>query len=243
MLIKLTLEYDGTNFCGWQLQPNGLTVQGTLEQALATVLRAPVRVTAAGRTDAGVHARGQVAVFRAPAPLDLEPLCRSINALAGPDISAVTAEVVADDFDPRRSARSRLYAYYLLNRPAPSPLWRNRAWHVPYPLDVGAMGEAATLLGGDLDFSSFRDAGCDAKTPVRRAIRSEVTRDGDIIVYNIEATAFLRHMVRIIVGTLVAVGSGAISAGQFREILLARDRTKAGVTAPPHGLYLMEVRY
>ena len=243
MLVKLTLEYDGTNFCGWQLQPNEPTIQGTLERALTTVLREPVRLRAAGRTDAGVHARGQVVVFNATRTPELGALSRSVNALAGPDISVVGAELVPEGFDPRRSARSRLYAYYLLNRRAPSPLWQNRAWHVSYPLDVGAMGEAAALLIGEQDFSSFRDANCDATNPVRRGIRSDVSRDGDVIVYNIETNAFLRHMVRTIVGTLVAVGSGALSVERFHEILLTRDRTQAGVTAPAHGLYLMEVRY
>jgi len=243
MLVKLTLEYDGTNFCGWQLQPSEPTIQGTLERALTTVLRETVRLRAAGRTDAGVHARGQVAVFRATRTPELGSLSRSVNALAGPDISVVGAELVPEGFDPRRSARSRLYAYYMLNRRAPSPLWRKRAWHVSYPLDVGAMGEAAALLIGEHDFSSFRDANCDATNPVRRGIRSDVSRDGDVIVYNIETTAFLRHMVRTIVGTLVAVGSGSLSVERFHEILLARDRTRAGVTAPAHGLYLMAVRY
>jgi tRNA pseudouridine38-40 synthase len=243
MLVKLTVEYDGTNFCGWQLQPNEPTIQGTLERALTTVLREPVRLRAAGRTDAGVHARGQVVVFHAARMPELGSLSKSVNALAGPDISVVGAELVPESFDPRRSARSRLYAYYLLNRRAPSPLWQNRAWHVCYPLDAGAMGEAAALLIGEHDFSSFRDAHCDATNPVRRGIRSDVRSDGDVIVYNIETSAFLRHMVRTIVGTLVAVGSGALSVERFHEILLARDRTQAGVTAPAHGLYLMAVRY
>ena len=243
MLVKLIIEYDGTKFCGWQIQPNGPTIQGTLERALATVLGERVRLLAAGRTDAGVHARGQVAVFRTTTAPDLGRVSRSINALAGPNIAVLAAEVVPDGFDPRRAARSRLYAYYLLNRRAPSPLWDHRAWHVPYPLDMRAMSEAAALLVGEHDFSSFRDAGCDAEHPVRRVLRSDFTWAGDVIVYHIEATAFLRRMVRTIVGTLVAVGIGALSVEHFQDILLARDRTKAGVTAPAHGLYLMAVCY
>jgi tRNA pseudouridine38-40 synthase len=243
MLIRLTLEYDGTNFCGWQVQPQESTVQGCVEHALATVLRQPIRLAAAGRTDAGVHALGQVAVFQTKATPDLGSLCRGLNALAGPDVAVVAADVVPDGFDPRRDARSRLYAYHVLNRSAPSPLWRRRAWHVPYPLDAGAMQAAAALLVGEHDFSSFRDADCDAEHPVRRVLRSEVAREGDFIVYRIEATAFLRHMVRTLVGTLVAVGAGDVTVDAFRETLAGRDRTRAGVTAPAHGLCLVAVRY
>lgn len=243
MLIKLILEYDGTNFCGWQIQPNGPTIQEALERALATVLREPVRVMAAGRTDAGVHARGQVATFRTSHTVDLSSLCRSINALAGPDIAAIAAEEAPDGFDPRRDARARAYAYYLLNRSAPSPFWRQRAWHTGHPLEVSAMDAAAAILVGEHDFSSFRGPDCDAPHAVRRAFRSAVKNRGDLVVYDIEATGFVRHMVRNIVGTLVQVGQGALSVDGFREVLRVRDRTRAGVTAPAHGLYLMTVRY
>jgi tRNA pseudouridine38-40 synthase len=243
MLIKLTLEYDGTNFCGWQVQPEERTVQGCVEDALATVLRQPVRLVAAGRTDAGVHAVGQVAVFQTKAAPDLGSLCRSVNALAGPEVAVVAADVVPDGFDPRRDARSRLYAYSVLNRSAPSPLWGRRVWHIPYALDSGAMQAAAGLLVGEHDFSSFRDADCDAEHPIRRVFRSDVAREGDFIVYRIEATAFLRHMVRAIVGTLAAVGAGELTVDAFREILAGRDRTRAGVTAPARGLCLVAVRY
>jgi tRNA pseudouridine38-40 synthase len=243
MHIKLIIEYDGTNFHGWQLQPDEPTIQGALEQALATILREPVRLRAAGRTDAGVHARGQVVAFRTAHAPELHLLCRSINALAGPDIAVLSAEAVPDDFDPRRDARARRYGYYIVNRPAPSPLWRYRAWHITFPLDVAAMDEAAQILVGEHDFSSFQDSDCDAKSPIRRMLESRVRQDGDLVVYGVETTAFLRHMVRAIVGTLAAVGRGELSVAAFREIFAARDRRRAGKTAPAHGLYLEAVRY
>jgi len=241
--VKLTLEYDGTSFNGWQFQPDRPTIQGTVEGALATVLREEVRLHAAGRTDAGVHARGQVAAFDAHELPPLHALCPGINALAGPDIAAIDAEIVPGDFCPRRSARSRCYAYRIMNRRAASPLWKRQAWHIVQALDVDAMNAAAALLVGEHDFSSFRDAACDAKHPVRRVLRSEIVRDGDLLVYSVEATAFLRHMVRTIVGTLVIVGSRRLSVEGFRDLLLAHDRTRAGRTAPARGLCLEAVRY
>jgi tRNA pseudouridine38-40 synthase len=241
--VKLTLEYDGTPFRGWQVQADGPTVQGVLEQALRIVLREPARIVAAGRTDAGVHARGQVVAFDTTRAVDLEALRRGLTALAGPHIAVLAAEEVRGDFDPRRDARARLYAYHILNRAVPSPLWRHRAWHVRRPLDVRSMETAATLLLGEHDFSAFRDAHCDAAHPVRRVLRSVVHRDGDMVVYEIEATAFLRHMVRAIVGTLVSVGVGDLDVEGFRTVLEARDRTRAGLAAPAHGLCLVAVRY
>jgi tRNA pseudouridine38-40 synthase len=243
MVVKLTLEYDGTRFCGWQLQPNAPSVQGALERAVATVLREPVRITAAGRTDAGVHARGQVAAFRTSRTPDLAALRRSLNSLAGPDIAVVAADAVGDGFDPRRDARSRAYAYYILNRSAPSPFWRQRAWHVPHRLDLEAMRAAAALLCGEHDFSSFCGPDCAARHAVRRTLTSRLEREADVLRYEIEASGFVRHMVRNIVGTLVEVGRGALDLPGFRAIIAARDRRRAGPTAPAWGLYLLRVSY
>jgi len=243
MVVKLTLEYDGTSFCGWQLQPDAPSVQGTLERAVAIVLREPVRIMAAGRTDAGVHARGQVAVFRTSQTPDLAALRRSLNALAGPDIAVVAADAVSDAFDPQRDARSRVYAYYILNRSAASPFWRHRAWHIPYHLDLETMRASAELLHGEHDFSSFRGPDCDARHAIRRTLVSSLVRDGDLVRYEIEASGFVRHMVRNIVGTLVEVGRGALDVARFRELLAARDRRRAGPTAPACGLYLVRVCY
>lgn len=243
MHLKLTVEYEGTRYCGWQVQPNGPTVQAALEAAAARMFGAPVRMAAAGRTDAGVHAVGQVVCFRAARDVeDLEALRRGLDALTPDDIVVRRAERVADDFDPRRSARRRTYIYRIRNRPAPSVLWRNFAWHVARPLDVGAMAAAAAQLVGEHDFTSFRAAGCDAEHPVRRVYASAVEEGEELLTYTITATAFLRHQVRNIVGTLAEVGLGERSS-DFAKLLAARDRTLAGPTAPAKGLCLLSVEY
>ena len=245
MQLRLTVEYEGTAYQGWQVQPGGATVQEVLERALATALREPVRVRGAGRTDAGVHACGQVAAVRVRhVPPDLERLRRSLNALTPDDVAVRDIAVVDDAFDPRRHARSRVYEYRIWNAPAPSPFWRRHAWHVPLPLDVAAMEEAVAALAGEHDFAAFRgaDAGPQRST-VRRVLETAVRADGPLLVYRIEATGFLKHMVRNIVGTMVEVGRGERSPSSMRDILESRDRTRAGPTAPPHGLLLVAVRY
>jgi tRNA pseudouridine38-40 synthase len=244
--LRLTVEYEGTRYCGWQLQPGGPTVQGELERALAIVLREPVRVRGAGRTDAGVHATGQVASASLSRPAgDLGRLERSLNALLPDDVAVRDLELADDAFDPRRHARSRVYVYRILNTPAPSPFWRRVAWHVMLPLDAAAMDTAARVLAGAHDFAAFR--GADAReTPrstVRVVLESRVERDGPLLVYRVEATAFLKHMVRNIVGTLVEIGRGERSGDEMAAVLAGRDRTRAGATAPPHGLTLVAVRY
>ena len=245
MQLRLTIEYEGEAYQGWQIQPGGPTVQEVLERALATVLREPVRVRGAGRTDAGVHACGQVAAVRVTrVPPDLLRLQKSLNALTPDDIAIREIDVVGDDFDPRRDARSRLYEYRILNARAPSPFWRRHAWHVTPPLDLAAMDAAAAALVGEHDFAAF--CGADAepvRTTVRRVIESRLLSTQAVLVYRVEATAFLKHMVRNIVGTLVEVGLGQRPPSAIAEILDGRDRTRAGATAPPHGLTLVAVRY
>ena len=245
MQLRLTVEYDGEAYQGWQLQPGGPTIQSVLEQALRTALREAVRVRGAGRTDAGVHARGQVAAVRVTqVPADLGKLQKSLNALTPDDVAVRTIEVVGDDFDPRRHARSRAYEYRILNAPAPSPFWRRHAWHLPRGLDVDAMAAAAALLVGEHDFAAFRAADAEVvRSTVRRAFVSRIDREDELLVYRIEATAFLKHMVRNIVGTLVEVGSGARPANDLAAVISSRDRGRAGPTAPPHGLCLVAVRY
>lgn len=243
MQYRLLLEYDGTDYCGWQIQPDQRTVQATLEEALARLLGHPARAFAAGRTDAGVHAAGQVACFRTARVFDPGMVLRALNALTPRDLAVRSVDMVADEFDPRRSACRREYAYRIWNRRVPSPFWRRYAWHIARPLSVEKMNEAAACLEGEHDFTSFRAAGCDAATPVRRVIRSAVVRRDDMIVYAIEGTAFLRHMVRNIIGTLVEVGWGAREVGEVGELLQLRDRARAAATAPPHGLCLMRVDY
>ena len=245
MQLRLTVEYDGEAYRGWQLQPGGATIQAVLEQALATALRERVRVRGAGRTDAGVHARGQVAAVRLrDVPADLAKLQKSLNALTPDDVAVRAIEVVGDEFDPRRHARSRAYEYRILNAAAPSPFWRRHAWHVPRPLDDEAMRTAAGVLEGEHDFAAFRAADAEAvRSTVRRAFASRIDRDGELLLYRIEATAFLKHMVRNIVGTLVEIGSGVRPPADMGRVLESRDRTLAGPTAPPHGLCLVAVRY
>jgi len=245
MQLRLTIEYDGTAYQGWQVQPNAPTIQETLERALATALREPVRVRGAGRTDAGVHACGQVAAARVTrAPSDLPRLQKSLNALTPDDIAIREVALVDDAFDPRRDARSRVYEYRILNAPAPSPFWWRYAWHVPDPLDAPAMHEAATRLEGEHDFEAFRGADpVPVRSTVRRVLESAVHVDASFVVFRIEATAFLKHMVRNVVGTLVEVGRGARPVDALAALLAARDRTRAGATAPAHGLVLVRVRY
>ena len=245
MQLRLTVEYEGTAYRGWQLQRDGPTVQAVLEQALSTALRERVRVRGAGRTDAGVHARGQIAAVRVrEVPADLERLQKSLNALTPDDVAVRDITVVDDAFDPRRHARSRVYEYRIWNVAAPSPFWRRHAWHVPSQLDVAAMDEAARVLEGEHDFASFRAADAEpVRSTVRRVLESSLRVDGRLLVYRVEATAFLKHMVRNVVGTLVEVGRAERVAGTFRELLAVRDRTRAGATAPAHGLVLVNVRY
>ena len=243
MNIKLTIEYDGTNYHGWQIQAKGETIQSILERALSTFCNAPIRITGSGRTDAGVHALGQVANFHADIQFDRHRLLRGLNALTPPDITIKDAEAVADSFDARRAGRARVYEYRILVRPTPSPFYLNRAWHLHEPIEIAAMRAAIPCLLGEHDFSSFRAAGCDAAQPVRKVYHVALEERGEILVLAIEATAFLRHMVRNLVGTLVEVGRGDRSPIQFAELLEARDRTKAGPTAPAHCLYLVEVKY
>ncbi|MEB2285167.1 MAG: tRNA pseudouridine(38-40) synthase TruA [Polyangiaceae bacterium UTPRO1] len=240
---RMLLEYDGTEYHGWQLQPDTRTLQGVLETALATVLRHPVRVAASGRTDAGVHALGQVATFRTDRPVDPRDLRRSVNALTPPDLAVKEIAPAAESFDVRRHATARVYEYRIWTEPWRSAFWHRFTWHVPRPLDVAAMRFAAAALVGEHDFSAFRAADCEADRPVRRVVSSGFTAAEGLCVYRVEANAFLKHMVRAIVGTMVEVGTGRRPAEDVARVLASRSRMRAGRTAPPHGLVLMSVRY
>ena len=252
--IRLVVEYDGTGLCGWQRQANGPTVQGHLEAALGKLLAHEVTVVGASRTDAGVHARGQVASFRTERAIPLHGIRRGLNALLPETIAIVDAIEAAEDFHPRFSATGKHYRYLLYTRADRSPRWRDRAWHHAAPLDLAAMRQAAAALIGEHDFAAFRAAGCTAKRTVRRIDQIEITelpgdlpddRPGEppIVAIDVRGNAFLRNMVRIVVGTLVEVGRGRRPIGQVAEILASKDRTKAGITAPAHGLELVSVRY
>ena len=241
---KLTLEYDGAPFVGWQRQDNGLSVQEALEGALFAMTGERSTAHGAGRTDAGVHALGQVA--HVDLARDWEPfrLGEGLNALIQPHLVAVLgAERVRADFDARRSATARHYLYRIVNRRAPLTLERGRAWRVKPRLDAEAMHAAARPLIGRHDFSTFRDSQCQAKSPIRTLDRLDVSRDGDEIRFEASARSFLHRQVRSMVGSLVEVGSGRWSADAFRYAFEAADRSRCGQVAPAHGLYLVRVDY
>ena len=248
--VKLVVAYDGTGFHGFAENAGVVTVGGTLRAALEKVLRHPVELTAAGRTDTGVHARGQVVSFDAPADgLDLVRLVRSVNGLCGPVIAVQTAEVVAPDFSARFSARWRHYRYSVLNREAPDPFLAATSWHVTAPMALHRLELACDPLIGEHDFSSFcrrprLDVGQPEPPMERRVLEAAWTDAGDgLLRFDIKANAFCHQMVRSIVGLLVDVGVGRRHAGDVLAILRARDRSLVGQLAPPHGLCLWEVGY
>jgi len=243
-VVKLTLEYDGARYVGWQVQLNGPSIQAEVERALAGLHGEPFRVIAAGRTDAGVHARGQVASFHVAAPLPLRAYVQGMNAVLPADIAVRAASLEAEDFDARRSALGKRYRYRIVNTHTRAPLARLQAWQIFHPLDVGAMRAAASPLVGRHDFAAFQAAHCDARHAVREVRCLEIVSgaEGEIALV-IEATAFVRHMVRNIAGTLVEVGMGRRTAASISAVLASRDRTRAGRTAPPQGLVLEEVFY
>ncbi len=241
---KLTIEYDGADYAGWQRQANGASVQQGLEEALLALTGETPVVHGAGRTDAGVHAMGQVA------HVDLERdwsgwrLREAINAHLTPQpIAVLKAEPAADHFDARRSAAMRHYLYRIVNRRAPLTFERGRAWHVKRELDAAAMHEAARVLIGRHDFSTFRDSQCQAKSPVRTLTRLDVTREGDRVEFAVAALSFLHRQVRSMVGSLVEVGLGKWRAADLSAALEAADRSRCGQVAPACGLYLARVDY
>jgi tRNA pseudouridine38-40 synthase len=240
---KLVLEYDGFGYCGWQIQPGAPTIQGVLEEALARLLGERIRVHGAGRTDAKVHALGQVASFRCAASLSPQALQRGLNSLLPRDVVVHQALVVVDDFHARFSALGKVYAYRILNRPTRAPLRLRYVWHLPHPLDVPAMAAAAAPLVGRHDFASFQATGSDVHTTERTVTALTVVREGDEVVVTCAANGFLRHMVRNFVGTLVEVGRGRLASGDIPQIVAGRDRRLAGVTAPAQGLVLVRVLY
>jgi tRNA pseudouridine38-40 synthase len=243
-VVKLTLSYDGTRFVGWQLQPNGRSVQAEVEKALETLHKAPRRVTAAGRTDAGVHARAQVVSFREERPLPLSAYVKGMNALLPEDVAVHAASIEPDGFDARRSARGKRYRYVIENAATRAPLGRLQAWQLFGPLDVEAMRAAARHLVGRHDFAAFQAADCAADHAVREVRRLEVLgAPGGRLEIVVEATAFVKHMVRNIVGTLAEVGQGRRQPDSMPELLGRGDRREAGRTAPPQGLFLEEVFY
>lgn len=245
-VVRLLVEYDGTDYHGWQRQPTAATIQGTLEAAIRRISGEQVALVGAGRTDAGVHAAGQVAHFHSRSAMPPEVWRRALNAVLPPDVKILEAAEAPETFHARFSAARKRYRYRVLNRPVPSPLERRTSWHVPRPLNLAAMRRACAALVGRHDFRAFEGAdpshGASHRT-VCAVTACSVRRRGDIVSVDIECDRFLKYMVRNIVGTLVEVGLGRRPASDMDRILRSRDRGQAGVTAPAHGLTLMEVRY
>lgn len=242
-LIKLILEYDGAPYHGWQIQPRLTTVQGTVENALRRLTGKPVRITGAGRTDAGVHAFGQVAHFAPPVLFDSTTWTRGLNALLPDDIAVRSAEEVPSSFHARFSAKKKTYAYFIYNHPRRSPLHRRTAWHVFQPLDLSKMRKASRLLIGRRDFTSLCAAAGEAEDRIVDLEKIDLRKEGDRIRITFQAPRFLQYMVRNLVGLLVEVGRGRRTASEVPEILEGRDRRLAGPTAPPQGLFLMRIDY
>ena len=241
--LKLVIEYDGTHYQGWQSQKNGLTIQDVLEEALSKILNQKIRLNGSGRTDSGVHALGQVANFKTESALDTNALLKGANSLLPADILIKSVEEVPENIHARFSAQSRIYEYRIWNASQPSVFYRSYSWWVQMPLDVEVMHKAALYLIGWHDFSSFQGADHEKVSPEREVREVAFRHEGPEVIFFIQANAFLRHMVRNIIGTLVEVGKSKMSHQEFVEVVEARDRTKAGKTAPAQGLFLKEVCY
>ncbi len=243
MRIAAGVEYDGSHYCGWQIQRGVATVQEQVQRALTRVADQPIHVACAGRTDTGVHALGQVIHFETTASRSQRSWVLGANANLPPDICLLWSRPVPDAFHARFSARSRRYRYVILNRWVRPAALRGKVTWVPRPLDEGRMRAAAEALRGEHDFSSFRALACQAKSPVRTVHGLSVTREGDLVYLDVHADGFLHHMVRNIAGVLMGIGMGERPVSWVRELLALRDRARGGVTAPAHGLYLVGVHY
>lgn len=241
--IKLTVAYDGTNYCGWQVQPNGETVEGVLNRSLSELTGEDIRVTGASRTDAGVHAEGNVAVFDTRTGIPPEKFSYALNCRLPEDITVIDSREVPPDWHPRYQDTVKTYEYHILNREMPDPIRRFTAFHVSYPLDPEKMRKAAEYLKGEHDFKSFCSVHTDVKDTVRTIYGLDIEKENDMITIRISGDGFLYNMVRIIAGTLIRVGRGAYPPEKVREILEAKDRQKAAATAPAKGLVLKCIRY
>jgi tRNA pseudouridine38-40 synthase len=244
--IRITLGYDGTNYHGWQIQPELLTIQSTLEAVLAEIEGAPVRVEGSGRTDAGVHALAQVAAFNLANPIPAENLRKAMNRLLPRDIRVASAEDATPDFHPRFGARAKTYEYRILRVEVCSPFDRLYVHHHPYPLNEAFMAEIAPLLEGEYDFSAFAatdPADEQGRSKVRRIFSSRIERSGDRLIYRVRGTGFLKHMVRNIVGVLIEAGKGNLNRAEFESRLVPGCTIPAGPTAPARGLFLVGVEY
>ena len=241
--IKLTIAYDGTNYCGWQVQPNGITIEEVLNHTLQKLTGEDILVIGASRTDSGVHAMGNVAVFDTATTIPTEKIAVALNQRLPEDIVVVKSEDVASDFHPRYCDCSKTYEYHIINTRIPVPTKRLTNYFVSYVLDIEKMRKAASYLVGEHDFVSFCNVRTDVENTVRTITALDILTNGDEITIRITGNGFLYNMVRIIVGTLIRVGRGFYEPERVKEILEAKDRKAAGVTAPAHGLMLMEIKY
>ena len=241
--IKLTVAYDGTDYCGWQIQPNGITVEKVLNRALSRLTGEDIAVTGASRTDAGVHAEGNVAVFDTASTIPPGRFSYAVNTLLPEDVVVVKSEEVAADWHPRYQESVKTYAYHILNCEMPDPVQRKYVWHVNCPLDLEKMRTAAEYLTGEHDFKSFCSIHTGAKTTVRTIYSMDVERSGEVITIRVSGNGFLYNMVRIITGTLVEAGRGFRQPESVKELLDADERGKAGPTAPAQGLLLESIEY
>ena len=243
MRVKLTIAYDGTSYVGYQSQTNGVAVQDVLEKAIEDLFGETIRTLGASRTDTGVHAEGNVAVFDVGTKMEPSKIAFALNARLPEDIRVTCSEQVADDFHPRFQETVKTYEYHILNRVHPDPLTRLYAMHYYYPLDAEKMDDAAKRIVGTHDFSSFCASGNSTKTTVRTIYAASVRRDGDRITFSVTGNGFLYNMVRILAGTLIEIGAGKREPEEMTEIIEARDRSRAGATALAKGLVLKEIRY
>lgn len=241
--VKLTIAYDGTNYCGWQIQPNGITIEEIVNKALSKLTGEKIVVIGASRTDSGVHAMGNVAVFDTETTIPPERVTMAVNRILPEDIVVVKSEEVPLDFHPRYCDCEKTYEYHIVNTRIPIPTKRLTNYFVSYELDLDKMREGASYLIGEHDFASFCNIKTDVESTVRTVKELEILENGEEITIRISGNGFLYNMVRIIVGTLIRVGRGFYEPVQVKEILEAKNRKAAGVTAPPHGLMLMEIRY
>ena len=241
--IKLTIEYDGTNYHGWQIQPNAITIQGAIQDALTKITKTQTQIIGAGRTDTGVHAAGQVANFHTGSQIPPISFQKALNAVLPQDIVIIDVEEVSPDFHARFSAVSRTYLYTILNRSYPSALLRNSTYFFPEPIDVQDADIACRLLIGKRDFSSFQRSGSERINPICEIYQCRCWQEEDLVYFEIEADAFLRGMVRAIVGTILKLRDRKDDANQLHKILDAQDRSEAGASVPPYGLSLLRVKY
>ncbi len=241
--IKLVIQYDGTNYCGWQKQKNGISIQEEIEKAIFIVTGEKVNLIGAGRTDKGVHAQGQVANFLTSSSIPADKFKYALNSKLPEDIKVIESELVDDSFHSRYDALGKKYTYIIYNRRILNPLYRNYSYHVPYKLNFHYMEEAAKYFLGTHDFSAFMASNSSVKSTIRTIYNIDLKKDKDLICISIKGNGFLYNMVRIIVGTLVEVGSGKLNPNSIPNIIESKDRKKAGHTAPAKGLYLDEVYY